>query len=185
MPLYDQGRNLIKDAREKERELSLDIGCGKRKHATIGMDHFAGEGVDIVADVNKGIPFPDGSLERVVMFHSLEHVFDPVFVMTECARVLQLDGILEVKVPHHSNVTAYQIHHRSYWNLFSFEPLVMQGTKSNEQFSLFSTQKLLIRPYYPSFLFAAGWLSKHRYLYEFFLWHIIPSYEVYGIFKKI
>jgi len=185
MHLHDQGGLLIEEAQKECAELSLDIGCGKIKRATFGMDHFPGEGVDIVGDANDGIPFPDSSLERIVMFHSLEHVLDPVFVMTECARVLQPGGVLEIKVPHHSNVMAYQIHHRSYWNLFSFDPLVMLGTKSNEQFALFSVEKLIIRPYFPSFSFMAGWLSKHRYLYEFFLWHIIPAYEIDASFKKV
>ncbi len=124
---------LIQRLQEKNEPIVLDIGCGKVKRGTIGIDYIDGPQVDLVMDINKGIHLPDNSVDKIIMYHTLEHVTNPPFVISECARILKDGGILDLKVPHHTNPRAFEIHHKTYWNLFSFEPLLKIGDKSNEQ----------------------------------------------------
>lgn len=175
-------QELLNKKREKGEQIILDIGCGNMKRGTIGIDHFPGPFVDIVMDFNKGIFFPDNSVDGIIMYHSLEHVVDPIFVLKECRRILKEGGMLDIKVPHHSNISAYQIHHKSYWNYFSLDPVVSEGKKSNEQqkiFSLISRELNLVK-----FKFLNKFFSKYSFLYEMYFYHIFPCYEIRFLLKK-
>jgi SAM-dependent methyltransferase len=83
----------------------LDIGCGS---AWLG-DHFTNyTGIDVspeaveaartrgrevmLADVDRPLPFEDGSFEGVVLKDVLEHVPDPVALVLEVRRVLRAGG---------------------------------------------------------------------------------------------
>lgn len=175
-------KELLNEQKEKGEQIVLDIGCGKTKRGTIGIDHLPGPLVDIVADFGKGIPFPNNSVDGIIMYHSLEHVTDPVFVLEECRRVLKVGGALDIKVPHHSNVSAYQVHHKSYWNYFSLDPLISDGGKSNEQQKLFSLVKKELN--LVKFKFLNEFFSKRSFLYETYLYRIFPCYEIHFILKK-
>ncbi len=177
-----QAEELLKVVRKSGQKAVLDIGCGKVKRGTIGLDHIAGENVDIVSDLEKELPFPDKSLDGIIMYHSLEHVINPVAVLRECRRVLKEGGIIDIKVPHHSNVSAYQIHHKSYWNYYSLDPLVSEGDKSNEQERLFTvvTKELNLT----KFKSLNGFFSKRPFLYETYLYRLFPCYEIHFILRK-
>jgi 2-polyprenyl-3-methyl-5-hydroxy-6-metoxy-1,4-benzoquinol methylase len=43
---------------------------------------------------------PDSSADVITMFHVLEHLNDPLAILTQCARVLTPDGRIVVEVPH-------------------------------------------------------------------------------------
>ena len=79
----------------------LDIGCGDTKQYpdNLGVDMRDAEGVDVVADLAQGIPFPDGSADRVFAVHILEHLVDFLPLVDECHRVLRPGGILHVLSP--------------------------------------------------------------------------------------
>ncbi len=67
---------------------ALDLGCGALKSpGFIGLDRFALSGVDIIADLNGGLPFPDNSFALVFASHALEHVNDLTATMREIYRV--------------------------------------------------------------------------------------------------
>lgn len=175
-------KKLLSHYEGRGEKIILDIGCGKIKRGNIGIDFFPGDSVDIVADFGKGIPFPDSSADKILMYHSLEHVSDPVFVLEECHRVLKDGGLIEIKVPHHSNVSAYQIHHKSYWNYYSLDPIVSAGDKSNEQhmlFSLIERELNLVK-----FKFLNSFFSKRPFLYEMYLYRLFPCYEIRFVLRK-
>lgn len=91
-------------AREHEHDqldFHVDLGCGKLKRARIGVDHRAGEGVDLMVDLNGGwLPFADSSIESIVSHHCLEHIGDGfIALMDECYRVLKPDAIFRIIVP--------------------------------------------------------------------------------------
>jgi SAM-dependent methyltransferase len=79
----------------------IDIGCGRVKQVreAIGIDAYPHEGVDVVADVEKGLPFSDRSIDHVFAVHVLEHIHRLISVMNEIHRVLKPDGMLHVLVP--------------------------------------------------------------------------------------
>ncbi len=51
------------------------------------------------ADIDEKIPFPRHSFDAVICIAVLEHVFDPLFVMSEFKRVIKPRGTLIVEVP--------------------------------------------------------------------------------------
>jgi SAM-dependent methyltransferase len=85
-----------------------DIGCGQLKQVpwAVGVDAVQQPGVDVVADLDDGLPFETGSLDHVFAVHVLEHVADMVAVMAEIHRVLRPSGLLHVLCPHWRHVNA-------------------------------------------------------------------------------
>jgi predicted SAM-dependent methyltransferase len=79
----------------------IDLGCGKKKRpGCIGIDWSKNSDADIVRDLEKGLPFSDGTIHAIYASHVLEHLHDLSFVMNECWRVLRVGGIMEISVPH-------------------------------------------------------------------------------------
>jgi SAM-dependent methyltransferase len=82
----------------------IDIGCGDRKYPnSIGLDIAAFDGVDIVADVEHGLPFRDASVDGVHASHVLEHFDDLVGAMEEIWRVCRPGARVYITVPHASS----------------------------------------------------------------------------------
>jgi SAM-dependent methyltransferase len=82
----------------------VDLGCGSRKFAgSIGVDIVAVPGVDIVADMSRGLPFRDSSLDGVYAYHVLEHFDNFLEIMGEIWRVCRDGARVRVKVPHASS----------------------------------------------------------------------------------
>lgn len=88
---------------------TLDLGCGSCKaDGAFGMDHKAGEGVDLVHDLNKR-PWPIESdfFDRVIASHIVEHVEDVVGFFSEIHRTARDGAVVEIATPHFSNRSAY------------------------------------------------------------------------------
>ena len=102
--------------------LRLDLFCGHRKReGCVGVDARPLPGVDVVADLEHGLPFADASALEIHACHGPEHVADPVRFMRECWRVLKPGGLLSIEVPSTDGRGAFQDPtHRSYWNENSF-----------------------------------------------------------------
>jgi SAM-dependent methyltransferase len=85
-----------------------DIGCGATKQVSdaIGVDKEPIHGVDVVADLETGLPFDSASLDHVFAIHVLEHLSDLLGVMRELHRVLRPTGVLHVLTPHWRDVNA-------------------------------------------------------------------------------
>lgn len=94
----------------------LDLGCGEVKQDPehVGVDVRRTKAVDVVADVSAGLPFRDGSADRVFAVHVLEHLPDYLPLLAEIRRVLRPDGLLHVLAPwwRHVNAVADPTHVR-------------------------------------------------------------------------
>jgi SAM-dependent methyltransferase len=94
-------------AGERDRQMDrfvVDLGCGNRKFpGSIGMDIVPISTVDVVADMSRGLPFKDDSLDGLYAYHVLEHVDDFVGLMGEIWRVCRHGARVRVKVPHASS----------------------------------------------------------------------------------
>ncbi|MFL6623518.1 MAG: methyltransferase domain-containing protein [Sulfurifustaceae bacterium] len=122
----------------------LDVGCGNRKQIpnAIGVDCFRFGAVDVVARIERGLPFAPDALDHVYAIHFLEHVDDLLAVMNEIHRVLKPDGVLHIMVPHWQCVNAvadpthrhlfhrqtFKFFCRPYPRLHSFRPLAVGET---------------------------------------------------------
>ncbi len=79
----------------------IDLGCGTRKvKGALGVDNVAIAGVDVVADLNTGLPFRDNAIDAVYVYHILEHLDDLLGTMNEIWRVCKPGALVFVKVPH-------------------------------------------------------------------------------------
>ena len=81
----------------------LNLGCGRQiKSGYVNLDIINWEGVDIVRDVLRGIPFNDNWFDEVTADYLITQIAnnkDFIFVMNEVWRVLKRDGVFKLKVP--------------------------------------------------------------------------------------
>ena len=104
-------------------KIIIELGCGPRKkEGRIGIDAVDLPGVDIVADLEKGLPFlPDNSVDQIHCRNLLEHIKNFENLMAEIVRVLKKDGTAHIFVPHFSNPHYYSdFTHSRFFGLYSF-----------------------------------------------------------------
>lgn len=86
------------------RAVRIDVGCGARKApGTLGIDTARIPGVDLLGDLDGGLPLRTGSVDELHCYHVLEHVPDFLGAVGEMWRVLRHGGIAHVKCPHASS----------------------------------------------------------------------------------
>ncbi len=102
--------------------LALDLGAAHNKPPDyLGLDQYPGPGIDIVADVAKGIDLPDSSVGVIRAMDFLEHVPDKVALFNELYRVLAHGGLLLSLTPSTDGRGAFQDPtHVAYYNENSF-----------------------------------------------------------------
>lgn len=102
----------------------IELGCGTAPQIpnAIGIDQIDYETVDIVCNLEKGLPFlPDSSVDVIYSFHLLEHLPDLGFIMAEIFRVLKPGGKKIGTVPHFSNPYYYSDYtHKTPFGLYTF-----------------------------------------------------------------
>jgi len=90
----------------------LNIGAGTSPMPdAVNLDIIAGEGIDKVCDITKGLPFQDQQFEKVVANYVLCQISSPEAfkcVLNEIWRVLKPDRWLELKVPNANFPAAFQ-----------------------------------------------------------------------------
>lgn len=89
-------------ARER-RPVRLHLGCGGNYlDGWVNLDLFHPRGRrDLVWDLRRGLPFPDGAVSCIASEHLFEHLaLDAgVRLLRECHRVLSPGGVLRIGVP--------------------------------------------------------------------------------------
>ncbi len=100
------------------RPVWVDLGCGATKQSGfIGIDRFALPGVDIVCDLDRGIPLPSDSAEHVLASHSLEHLKDLPAAIAEIYRVCKDRAVVTVIAPYDSTrLNRANPYHVNVWN---------------------------------------------------------------------
>ncbi|RQW05871.1 methyltransferase domain-containing protein [candidate division KSB1 bacterium] len=105
-------------------EIAIELGCGQSKsEGRIGIDRVDLPAVDIVTDLERGLPFfPDESVDAVHAYHFLEHVENLQLLLQEIYRVCRPGARIVLRVPHFSNPYYYSDYtHRRFFGLYSFE----------------------------------------------------------------
>jgi SAM-dependent methyltransferase len=104
----------------------LDLGCGPNKNnGFIGIDHYAFDGVDIVRDLARGLPFEDNVIEGVLIKHCLEHFDDTdfLFIVEEMGRVCRPGAQITVILPDATspNIRRDPTHKKRDWDDYAFD----------------------------------------------------------------
>ena len=102
----------------------VNLGCGSYPRE----GYFNVEGwpnpkvvVDLVYDLNRiPYPFEAGTVETVLMEHSLEHLENPFAVLAEIHRMLKSGGRAIIRVPHFSRGFTHADHRRGFDITFPF-----------------------------------------------------------------
>lgn len=106
--------------------MKLYLGAGKdRKEGFLHVDMYPFDGIDIVADITKGLPtIADESVDEVYTQDFMEHIA-PEFkvpVINEIWRVLKPGGTMEHYIPNAGSRNDFgSPSHLSHWNLQQFE----------------------------------------------------------------
>ncbi len=105
----------------------LNLGCGTVKWpGWIGVDAY-GE-PDVRHDLNvTPWPFADASVDQILAAHVFEHLDNWWGAFRECARILKIGGILEIRVPDESSTDAAGYRdHVTVFSRYSFQGI--EGT---------------------------------------------------------
>lgn len=83
----------IRNSRKNYRMLEIGPGS-KRLDGFEGLNIVKNQATDYIADVAKGIPFPDNTFNLIYTSHFLEHIewYKTKFVLSEIYRVLRWGG---------------------------------------------------------------------------------------------
>jgi SAM-dependent methyltransferase len=120
----------------------LDLGCGERKRpGRIGVDKVDLPQVDIVADLEEGLPFlPDRSVDVIHCRSFLEHVENFEYLFCEMVRVLKDNGRACIFVPHFSNPYYYSDYtHKRFFGLYTFYYFVDRENQLGRKVPIFYT----------------------------------------------
>lgn len=94
---------------DETQSIAVDLGCGNRKReGFIGVDKVKLEGVDIVCDLEQGLPFADNTVDFIYANFLFEHITDIVFLFNELYRVSADGALIEFTVPYYQSYTQYK-----------------------------------------------------------------------------
>lgn len=170
----------------------LDIGCGESKtEGSLGMDIIKESSANIIADINKPLPFKDNTFDKIVMNHLLEHVDNVIKVMEELYRILRPKGGIIIRVPCFSNFQATS--HPQHKHCFHHDSLRCLTEEAKERYTnstfklerndyIFKSKKLFI----PSFILNKVFNNKklkHKYV-STILAYLFPADEILYVLRK-
>ncbi|MDD1005322.1 methyltransferase domain-containing protein [Pseudomonas sp. TNT2022 ID642] len=105
--------------------MNVDLGCGKRKQeGFFGIDRFPMPEVDMLADIDLGIPLQDDSVDMLFSSHFLEHARDLMFTMREIYRVCKHGAQVCIIAPYNEqklnianpyHITIFNEHTPRFW----------------------------------------------------------------------
>jgi SAM-dependent methyltransferase len=144
----------------------LNLGSGPRRlgYNFKNVDLFSYEGVDITADIAR-VPLADSTVSMIVCDNVLEHIEDPVAVVSEMKRLLSVSGVAYISTPFlypfHSSPSDYQRWtHEGLKQLFVGFDMVEIGVRAG----IFSTLTV-----YLCYLFASIFCFGSHKLYSLLL----------------
>lgn len=196
-------KGLIKNMRPGD-SLMLELGSGEVKYdsKSIAIDLIDYEDVDIVGDIYDVLKLiPSASVKHIYSSHVFEHLVNLPNILIEIQRILQIDGELEVLVPHFSNSFFYSDPtHTKFFGLYTFSYFFKSNLfkRSVPSYALIEGMelfyvKLIFRSFKPHYLshairkffqFIFNLSSSLQEVYEESFVNYISCYEVKFIIKK-
>jgi len=108
---------------KKDKCIKLDIGCGDNKReGFIGIDIIPLSEVDIVTNIEDGIPIKNNVVNYIYTSHVLEHTENLNNIMNELWRICTNNAIIEIYVPYYKSSGAVQDPtHKRFFSWLSFD----------------------------------------------------------------
>lgn len=185
-------------------KIILELGCGKSRKFTnsITIDVVDLDGVDMVYDLNLGIPMEDNSVDEIYSYHFLEHVVNLQFFISEIYRVLKVGGKKIGTVPHFSNPHYYSdFTHKNFFGLYTFSYFDKNQSQFRRKVPTFYTTGIDFKIVKIDLVFKSSFIERYPvkkffgylfnanvYLQEFYeenLTFMFPAYEIYFEIEKI
>ena len=79
-----------------------------KKQGYLGIDKVKLQGVDIICDIEQGLPFKDDTVDGIRIIQVLEHVRDLIFVLEEFWRACKDGAEIKILVPYWNRVGAFR-----------------------------------------------------------------------------
>jgi SAM-dependent methyltransferase len=153
----------------------VNLGGGNDKiSGYFNIDILQMPNVDLVCDINEGIPLPDNSVAEIITNHCLEHLDDTVHIMQEIYRICSHGAIVKIKVPYFKSVGAFKDPtHKQFFTEKTFEyfdrSYIISGTLPEYQLPVnFITEKI-------AYVWSKPWMRYLPFKQSFFLkyfWNI-------------
>jgi SAM-dependent methyltransferase len=166
----------------------LNLGCGRDvRPGYVNLDLAKLPRLDVVADLERPLPFADDSFDEVFSSHVLEHVGDLIPLLAELQRIAKPGGVLRITVPHLSFFGAYtDPTHRRFFGYHSFDYFTPEGTYNFYSHLRFRIRKREIRFFWiknerrevPGRLLTSL-INRFPLFYERFCCWMLPANEVY------
>lgn len=183
-----------------KKPLFLDLASGskaarKKGLGRVTLDIMDLPDVDIVCDLNQGLPFlPDNSVDGIYSAMALEHIDNLEFLMKEIHRVLKPGGKKHLVVPHFSNPYYFSDpthkHFFGYYTFYYFsenqEKLIRKvpAYYFKEKFDvekiklIFNTPFRWLRPFIKIFGWFVNLSHGTQEFYEFYFSGFVPCYGI-------
>ncbi|HWR27651.1 MAG TPA: methyltransferase domain-containing protein [Candidatus Thermoplasmatota archaeon] len=110
--------------------VKLHLGCGRDiKEGFVNIDHFKGEGVDVVCNLgHEKLPFDDNTIDVVYANSFIEHLdcYETDFLLDELYRVCKPEAIIEFISPHYLAPASSRVWHKQrisegYFNEYAYD----------------------------------------------------------------
>jgi predicted SAM-dependent methyltransferase len=154
--------------------MKLNIGSGEKKQSGyINLDIIPYANIDVVANLDKKLPFKNNQFSEVNAFHVLEHVKDLVFTLTELHRVCKPGAIIKMKSPYYKSKGAFKDPtHKQFFTDETFDyfdpEIIRQSDLPNYQFN--AKFKVKTRAY----IWASDWIGilPFKHFLKNYFWNI-------------
>ncbi|VAW49244.1 hypothetical protein MNBD_GAMMA03-2 [hydrothermal vent metagenome] len=133
---------------------------------------------EVVIDISKApLPFEDNSVDIVFSHHTLEHVPNYLFALSEIHRVLKHGGLFLVGLPYvtlteFNLVNPYHLHHFNEYSFDFFDPKKLKGS------AVESNQILFIKVFH-RFHYLKGFINLPKFMKRWCRRHL------FNVVKKI
>lgn len=167
----------------------LNLGSGKDyKNEWVNLDYNSDYRVDVNQDLNQfPYPFENEEFDLIYCSHILEHVDDVFECLEEIQRILKVEGILHVRVPHFSNGNGYcDLTHKRFFGWQTFDQLMSGYYNKNYDFKIIERRLNFLAEGHAAVNKLFGWFLNMlpKQFYERFLCWVFPVGEVEVKFRK-